>query len=374
MSSLASQLSDGILIFVPRRGEPAAHRGKRPLVDGTVAVQVLRCPASRHRQTYAHPMQTTSSIAVVIPALDAAESLATAVRSALGQTWSGALEVVVAVGPSLDTTLQVAQRLADEDDRVRVVPNPSGSTGAGLNAAIAASSGEVVVRLDAHAVLPAGYLQRAVEVLAATGAVNVGGVQDPVGTTPFEQAVAAAMGSRLGTGGAAFRHSGTAGPVDTVYLGVFRRSALDAAGGFDPGLLRNQDYELNVRLREAGGTVWFDPSLRVAYRPRGSVRALARQYYDYGKWKREVLRRHPGSLKLRQAVPPLALVGNVAGLALGMRWRPALMLPALYCAAVLAESTRLGRRLPAPTAARLPLTFPVMHGAWGSGFLSARPR
>ncbi len=313
------------------------------------------------------------SIAVVVPALNAASSLTDAVGSALSQDWDGALEVVVAVGPSHDATRRIADRLA-ADARVRVVDNASGSTSAGLNAAIAASSGEVVARLDAHAVLPPGYLRRAVQVLEQTGAVNVGGVQDPVGSTPFEQAVSAAMTSRLGTGGAAFRHSGSAGPVDTVYLGVFRRSALEAVGGFDPHLLRNQDYELNVRLREAGGTVWFDPSLRVAYRPRGSVRALARQYYDYGRWKREVLRRHPGSLKLRQAVPPVALVGNVLGLALGMRWRPALALPALYGAAVLAESARCGCGLPAAAQARVPVTFPVMHAAWGAGFLTGPPK
>lgn len=314
------------------------------------------------------------SIAVVVPALEAERSLPTAVASALSQDVDGPLEVVVAVGPSRDRTREVAERLAAQDDRVRTVPNPSGATGAGLNAAIAASSGEVVARLDAHAVLPPGYLRRAVEVLERTGAANVGGVQDPVGTTPFELAVAAAMRSKLGTGGAAFRHSAQDGPVDTVYLGVFRRDALEAVGGFDAGLLRNQDYELNVRLREAGGTVWFDPALRVAYRPRGSVGALARQYRDYGRWKREVLRRHPGSLKARQAVPPVALVGNALGLAVGTRWRPALAVPAVYAAAVLAESVRAGRGLPLSARVRLPVTFPVMHAAWGAGFLAGPPR
>jgi succinoglycan biosynthesis protein ExoA len=306
---------------------------------------------------------------VVVPARNAAATLHNAVASALAQEWPGSLEVVVAVAPSNDRTAAVATGLAAGDGRVRVVGNPTGSTGAGLNAAIAASTGNVIMRLDAHARLPQGYVRRAVEVLEQTGAVNVGGVQDPVGTTPFEQAVAAAMGSRLGTGGAAFRHSATAGPVDTVYLGVFRREALEAVGGFDAGLLRNQDYELNVRLRAAGGAVWFDPSLRVAYRPRGSVRTLARQYYDYGRWKREVLRRHPGSLKLRQALPPVALVVNVAGLALGARWRPALAVPAAYGAVVLVESLRAGRGLSAAAKVRVPATFPVMHGSWGTGFL-----
>jgi succinoglycan biosynthesis protein ExoA len=312
-------------------------------------------------------------VAVVIPARNSAATLESAVRSALVQDWAG-LGVVIAVGPSTDGTRAVADRLAGADPRVRVVDNPSGSTGAGLNAAIATSQGEVVVRLDAHAELPAGYVRRAVQLLHETGAANVGGVQQAVGHTAFEQAVAAAMTSKLGTGDAKFHYGGTPGPVDTVYLGVFRREVLERLGGFDASLLRNQDYELNYRIRQDGEVVWFDPSLQVSYRPRSSPRALARQYFDYGRWKREVVRRHPRSLKLRQAIPPLALVANVAGLVLGLRDRRALMIPGAYAAVVLAVSAQLGRRLPLRSAAWLPVTFPVMHGAWGVGFFVGPPQ
>ena len=134
--------------------------------------------------------------------------------------------------------------------------------------------------------------------------MNVGGIQRAVGTTPFEQAVADAMTSRFGTGDATFHYGGAEGPTDTVYLGVFDRAAIEAVGVFDEALVRNQDYELNIRLRQAGGMVWFDPELSVSYRPRGTLRGLARQYFDYGRWKRRVVRRHPRSLRWRQAVPP----------------------------------------------------------------------
>jgi succinoglycan biosynthesis protein ExoA len=314
--------------------------------------------------------RTRSSVSVVVPARNAAATLRGAVNSALSQEWTGPLEIVIAVGPSNDATAALAEELAAGDPRVRMIDNATASTGAGLNAAIAASVGDVIVRLDAHAELPRGYVRQAMQLLDETGAANVGGVQNAVGSTPFEQAVAAAMRSRLGTGGATFRHSTRPGPVDTVYLGVFRRAALEEVGGFNPELLRNQDYELNVRLRAAGGKVWFDPSLRVGYRPRASVRALARQYYDYGRWKREVLRRHPGSLKLRQAIPPIVLVANTAGLAVGSRWRPALTVPVVYAGAVLAESAR-ARELTVGARVRLPTVFAVMHAAWGMGFLGA---
>ena len=134
------------------------------------------------------------------------------------------------------------------------------------------------MRVDGHAELSAGYIRRAVETLRRTGAANVGGVQRAAGTTPFERAVADAMSSRFGTGDATFHYGGTEGPTDTVYLGVFDRAAIEAVGLFDERLLRNQDYELNIRLREAGGVVWFDPrpvrhvpTSWIATRPRHAV-------------------------------------------------------------------------------------------------------
>jgi len=310
------------------------------------------------------------AVAVVMPIRDEASHLEAAVAAVLGQDYPGSVEVVLAVAPSTDGTEALAARLAEADDRVRVVANPAGVTPAGLNAAIAASSAPVVVRVDGHAELSEGYIRRAVELLDETGADNVGGIQRAVGETPFEDAVAAAMTSRFGVGDAKFHYGGEPGPTDTVYLGVFRRSALERVGGFDESLVRNQDYELNWRIRETGGTVWFDPSLWVTYRPRGSIRALARQYYEYGWWKAEVLRRHPGSVRLRQLVPPAALIANVGGLALGLlRWRVLLLAPAVYLssaltAAALASSGRSQAR------SHLVLVFATMHHSWACGFLA----
>jgi len=306
-------------------------------------------------------------VAVVLPVRDGAATLAAAVASVLAQEAPGPMEVCIAVGPSDDDTRSVADGLAAGDRRVTVVDNPDGSTPAGLNAAIRATSAPVVVRVDGHAVLPPGYVARAVETLGRTGAVNVGGVQDPVGSTPMESAVGRAMASAFGAGDARYRRGGDEGPVDTVYLGVFRRDALEAVGLFDETLVRNQDYELNWRLREAGGTVWFDPALRVAYRPRGTVASLARQYAGYGRWKRRVLGRHPRSLRVRQVAAPAATVGVVAGLVVAPWWPVALLVPAGYLAAVAVASVLVGRG-PAEVV-RLLAVFPAMHLSWGFGFL-----
>lgn len=304
-------------------------------------------------------------VSVIIPARDAADSLPRTLRSILDQDYPGPVEVVVAAAdePSARSARNVASG-------VKVVANPAGTTPAGLNAALAASSGSIVVRCDAHAVLPPGYVTRAVETLQRTGAANVGGRQVPRGQSWWERAVALAMTSPLGAGDARYRLGGDEGPTDTVYLGVFRREALEAVGGFDETLLRNQDYELNWRLRLRGETVWFDPALAVDYRPRGSLRRLARQYFDYGRWKRRVLRRHPASLRARQLAAPLLVFGLAAsaGLAFTPARPLAVAVPALYGGFLAAGSTVVGIRRREPAAVALPLVLATMHLAWGIGF------
>ncbi len=308
------------------------------------------------------------TVSVVLPVRNEAASLAATIEAVVAQDYPRPLEVVIAVAPSSDDTDHIAERLAAADARVRVVANPAGVTPAGLNAAIAASTGDVVVRVDGHCRLSPGYIRSAVETLAATGAVNVGGIQRAVGTTPFTEAVAAAMTSRFGTGGARFHIGGQPGPVDTVYLGVFRRDALDAVGGFDETLIRNQDYELNIRLRRAGGTVWFTPELSATYSPRPDTRSLARQYFDYGWWKAVVARRSPDSLKARQLIPVAATVAVAVSLITAIRFRWALAVPAGYAASVLAASAA-ERNLGGRARLRLPGVFAIMHLCWGAGFV-----
>ena len=317
--------------------------------------------------------QPSPSVSVVIPLRNSAADLDGCLDAVLTQDYPNLLEVVLAVGPSDDETARIAAAAAAADSRVRVVDNPSGRTPSALNAAIAASAGDIVARVDAHAVLPPGYLRRAVATLESTGADNVGGIQAATGTTPFERAVAVAMTSRFGVGNATFRFGGEPGPTDTVYLGVFRRSALRRVGGFDESLIRNQDYELNWRIRETGGVVWFDPVLRVAYRPRSSLRGLARQYFEYGSWKREVLRRHPRSARARQLVAPAAVLANVAGLALAATGRlGGLVIPGIYAVSAVAAAGIAGRDAGPGVMVRLPAVFAVMHHAWGTGFLVSR--
>ena len=312
-----------------------------------------------------------------MPVLDEEAHLTESVEAILASHYSGPLELVLALGPSRDSTSEIAAGLAAQDPRVVTVANPTGRTAAGLNSAVAAATHSIVVRVDGHAVLPRDYIDIAVRVLEATGADNVGGVMAAEGTSDFERAVAAAMTSWFGVGGAAFHIGGEAGPADTVYLGCFRRDALDRVGGFDESMIRAQDWELNHRIRATGGLIWFTPELRVSYRPRGSLRKLARQYHDYGRWRREVARRHPETLSLRYLAPPLALLGVILGTGVGLAGlvtdhrllTAGFTVPAAYVAANLVASARAARGLTWGSSRWLPAVYATMHGAWGAGFL-----
>ena len=310
------------------------------------------------------------SISVILPVLNEQSHLESSVRSILSQDYQGPIEVILAIGPSKDRTLEIAKRIASADSRVVIVENPTGKTAMGLNLALRQSLNPVVVRVDAHAEIPQNYLSLIVEVLNKTGAVNVGGVMAAVGKTIFEKSVAGAMRSAFGVGASRFHTGGEAGPVDTVYLGAFRREALIAIGGFDERFTRAQDWELNFRLRENGGVIYFDPRLHVTYRPRSTVRALAKQYFEYGRWRRVVSRRHKGTINYRYLAPPVALVGFLASVVLGLIVSPILFIPAaIYTLFIVGASVKISSSI--REYFLLLLVLPTMHFAWGAGFISS---
>lgn len=325
-------------------------------------------------------------VSIIMTVVNEERHLAHAIDRLLAQDYPGELDIVIAVGPSKDRTREVARAIADANGHVRVVDNPSGRTPAGLNAAIAGGEGEVVVRIDGHAMVPTDYVRTGVLVLEESGADNVGGIMAAEGTTDFERAVARAMTSRFGVGGASFHVGGEAGPALTVYLGCFRRAALDRVGGYDESMVRAQDWEMNLRIRESGGVVWFTPRMHVTYRPRHTLGALARQYHDYGRWRREVVRRHPDTLSARYLAAPVAVSGVAAGIVLAgvgaatrQPWLAAIGLaaPLGYAAltvAASAQSALTQPRLSRAEAARLPAVYATMHGAWGLGFLRGLSR
>lgn len=309
-------------------------------------------------------------ISVILPVRNEASYLERSVSSILAQDFQGPLEVILAIGPSHDSTMEIAREIAHLDERVVIVENPSGRTAAGLNLAIARSQYSNIVRIDGHSEIPHNYLTLALEILEQSGAVNVGGVMAAVGNNLFERSVARAMRSPLGVGASRFHTGGAAGPVDTVYLGAFRKEALIAIGGFDERFTRAQDWELNFRLRAMGGLIHFDPRLVVTYRPRSSVGALARQYFEYGRWRRVVSRRHEGTINYRYLAPPFTVVVTTLSMILGILVSTIFLLPVLiYALFILLASLVIGKSL--GEILSLPLILLTMHMSWGTGFLTS---
>ncbi|MDJ0337510.1 glycosyltransferase family 2 protein [Cryobacterium sp. PH31-O1] len=320
-------------------------------------------------------------VSYVMPVLNEATHVRAAVESLLAQDYEGPFEVTLALGPSIDGTTELVEEMAAVDARIRVVPNEVGSTPAGLNIAIRASRYTVVIRVDAHSVLPPDYARIAVATLERTGADNVGGIMDARGISAFERAVARAYGTRIGLGGTPHHVGGAEGAAETVYLGCFRTESILRVGLFDEGVKRGQDWDLNRRLREAGGQVWFTPRLRVLYRPRPTLAQLARQMLSTGLWRGELARRYPAANGIRYFVPPAMVLGVAVGLLVGIGglvqaalgvapWLLlGLVVPAGYLFIVIAATIAVAR----PDGFRASLHFlvvlPCIHFCWGIGFV-----
>jgi glycosyltransferase involved in cell wall biosynthesis len=291
-----------------------------------------------------------------MPVRNEEKYLASAVESVFAQAAPGKTELILAIAPSIDKTRAIAEELQSRFKTLRIVDNSTGDTASGLNLAIAAASYDVIVRVDAHSQLTENYLKTALEVLSETGAANVGGRMHAVGVSPLQQAVAFGYNNRVGLGGGSFHVGGKAGAVETVYLGVFQKSWLQKVGGFDPKWVRGQDWELNQRIRSAGGVVWFDPRLVVNYFPRSSLSALARQFYQTGVWRGALTRQAPFQSSIRYWIPPLFVVAALFGFPL---WLYLLFIGLIAFNAL---------ELPNGVKLRVLLVLPTMHFSWGIGF------
>ena len=310
------------------------------------------------------------AISVILPVFNEESHLVESISAILTQDYLGQFYVILALGPSSDKTDEIAQNLAAKDERVKLIENPTGKTAAGLNLAIAASSNPIIVRVDGHASIPVNYLSLVVEILKNSGAVNVGGVMAAEGVTKLEIAVARAMRSALGVGASRFHTGGAAGEVDTVYLVAFLRDAVTAVGGFDERYTRAQDWELNYRLRKKGGKVYFDPRLHVTYSPRTNLRKLAKQYFEYGRWRRVVSRSHSGTINLRYLAPPTALIGSALSLFLVIAVNLLFLIPAaMYLSFIIFSSVALAKTF--RESLQLIAIIPVMHFSWGAGFITS---
>lgn len=331
-------------------------------------------------------MTKLPGVSYVMPVLNEAKYLEKAVTSILGQDYSGEKELVLALGPSSDGTNELAARLAVRDERIILVENPVGRTPIALNLAIQASSQPVVIRVDAHSEIPAGYTSRGVETLLRVGAHDVGGLMDAKGRTPVQRGIAAAYHSKFGFGGPAYHSGAPEGEAESAYLGIFRREVFEKVGYYNEDMWRAQDWELCLRIRKAGFKVWFDPALRVGYYPRETYKALISQSFASGTWRGEIARRFPEGKSLRHDLPPVLLLGIGAGVLstiakpLLPETTPALLrglmtLSQIGPVAYGALCTAAGLASKAETLKEKWLTalsFPMIHLPWAAGYIKGR--
>jgi succinoglycan biosynthesis protein ExoA len=311
-------------------------------------------------------------VSVVVPVFNEERHIEASLNSVLEQDYpADRYEVIVAEGGSTDRTRAMVEAVARRHANVLLIDNPGRLQAAGLNRAILASRGSVIARQDGHAEWGRNHLRRSVELMLSTGADNVGGRQEAAGDGVSGRAIARAMASPFGVGGAGFRYSSRQQEMPTVFLGTFRRTAFERVGLFDEAYPPHEDYELNNRIRSTGGRIVYSPDIRTRYHVRDGLLALARQYYRYGRGKVRVARQSPEVLRPYHMAAPMmvAALPAMAALTLTDRGRRlAVSTAGLYAGACMIAAQRAGGGETLGVRLRIPAAFAVMHVAWGAGF------
>ena len=318
-------------------------------------------------------------VSIIVPCYNEETTIRHLLDSVLAQTYPRAkMELIISDGLSSDRTREVIAGFQNEhaDLSVRVVDNAARTIPSGLNQAIRESSGEFIVRLDAHSMPIPEYVERCIAAHESNKGDNVGGVWEirAGADTWIAESISFAAAHPLGVGDAMYRLNAKAGAVDTVPFGSFRRTLIDRIGAFDETLLSNEDYEFNTRVRESGGVVWLDPSIRSVYFSRSTLQKLADQYWRYGFWKLKMLKRYPHTLRWRQGLPPLFVLSLfilvVLSLFVGLaRYILAAQLLIYFSVLGLAGLKLAGEKRKGFFIIGLPLAIMTMHIYWGAGFL-----
>ena len=315
-----------------------------------------------------------ATVSVLMPVRNEGSFIEHSLGAVLAQDYpTEHLEIIVADGMSTDSTRQIVAQVALDRHNVRLIENPGQIVATGLNKALKVATGEIIVRVDGHTVIHPDYVRECVTALHVSAADNVGGRMQAVSDTWFGRAVAAATSSRFGVGGARFHYSDREEWVDTVYLGAWRRDVFQRIGTFDEEMVRNQDDEFNYRLRASGGKILLSPRIKSKYFNRTSPRALWRQYFQYGYWKVRVLQKHPRQMQLRQFLPPLFVFAFLSLLAVipfaNGFW--VLLTAGLFAYGLVAlvASVAASVRGEWQLLPLVPIAFPIIHFAYGLGWL-----
>ena len=306
-----------------------------------------------------------TELSVIIPTLDEKAHLQQLLAS-IHALDSVPKEILVADGGSVDGTVEAVLALQATHPRLTLIQNPDRFVSHGFNRAFKASQAPYVSLVGAHAVYPPQYFSTCIEAIASGACDAAGGFLVQRGKTRMGQAIAKVMSSKLGVGDTAFRTSPKRMYVDSVAFAVYARRVFEQVGLLDEELVRNQDDEFHYRLNQAGLRILMLPELEVVYYVRNSLGALFQQYYQYGYYKPLVLKKVRSGLRLRHLVPA-AFTLYLLALPLAI-WQPLWLVPLLLYGALCSWAS-LRAEAPWPVRLRMPWVFPVLHTAYGSGFL-----
>lgn len=318
-------------------------------------------------------------VSVIVPCYNEQTTICQLLDAIYHQTYpKNEVEVVIADGLSTDQTRAVITEYQAQhpDLEIRVIDNNLRAIPSGLNRAIEAARGTYIVRMDAHSIPNRDYIQSCINGLDQGLGDNIGGIWkiQPGASTWIARAIAIAASHPLGAGDATYRIGGTAQEVDTVPFGAFQRKLVDKIGMFDETLLTNEDYEFNARVRESGGRVWLDPTISSIYYARPTLRELAKQYWRYGYWKAQMLRKHPKTLRWRQLLPPLFVGGILILGILSPVWNLTgwllVCIVLLYSVVIFSIGILMSSKHSSPLLAiGIPLALATIHFSWGTSFL-----
>ncbi|NNC99273.1 MAG: glycosyltransferase [Gammaproteobacteria bacterium] len=317
---------------------------------------------------------TLPAVTVIIPTFNEESFIVECINSLVDGNYPlERMELLVVDGHSNDQTQKKVLDLAAEHGIIKLLQNPKRIVPAAVNVAIAAATHDILVWVGAHAIYDADYLVNSVKVLVEEDCASAGGIITPVGKSIVGKAIAAATASAFGVGKPKYRHADKRQAVDTVFGGCWRKENIVKIGGFNEQWVRNQDYELNCRLRELVGEIILDPGIRCQYYCRESIPALARQYYDYGYWRFRTFLKHPESFTTRQAAPLLLFAGILISPALSY-FNPVLasLVPLTYGLALISVGAMLSVKHRQPLYAfLLPVIFATLHLCWAVGFIKS---
>ncbi|MEA9985298.1 MULTISPECIES: glycosyltransferase [Subtercola] len=317
------------------------------------------------------------------------ETLEQAVQSIVDQNYPLAIDIVVAAAPSTDGTAELLTSLSAANPRLTVLHTTSVSQVVALNEAIAAARSSLIIRVDPRGALPTDYAVRAVETMVRTDAAALVGRARPVGQTPFERAVAFGYRHRLGLAGDPLTSAAGEGPSHVAAAHVIRRRSFIEVGLYDEEIRHGQSWELNARLRAAGQTIWFTPSLMYRFRPPSKALALTRSLFAEGLWRGEFARSFPESRELRFALPPVVVLATILGFILGAGGLfgvvagaigvasvisfvlfALLIVPVAYVVSVIGLSIVVAARETLRVGVWFLLVLPFIHFCWGFGYLA----